>query len=169
MSTAGYVYATQMPTGLIKVGMGRNAKRAEAGKTFGPIEVLKIWTVTDRWAAEKLAHEVLDHLRVGKHELFKGDGKLIVALIDSVLEMDAKERQDIQDAKNYVEKRDYAASLTAPRDYYAVEAAITAKRRQGSGIATEEMHAERVASAQGWGDGRRRRPSALRGARGWLL
>ena len=83
--SAGYVYATRMPTGNIKVGMGRNAKRAEAGKTFGPIEVLKIWKVADRRVAEKLARSVIAHLRVGKRELFKSTGEQIVALIDRVL------------------------------------------------------------------------------------
>jgi hypothetical protein len=85
MSTEGYVYATRMPTGNIKVGMGRNAKRAEAGKTFGPIEVLKILKVADRRVAEKLARSVTAHLRVGKRELFKSTGEQIVALIDRVL------------------------------------------------------------------------------------
>jgi hypothetical protein len=110
MSTAGYIYATRMPTGNIKVGMGRNAKRAEAGKTFGPIEVLKIWKVADRRVAEKLAHNVIAHLRVGKRELFQGTGEQIVGLIDSVL--------TVQQSEIPVKEI----------DYYAVNAAADAAR-----------------------------------------
>lgn len=46
MANAGYVYATQLQSGAIKIGMGRDVSRASAGKTYGPVLVLAVWPVT---------------------------------------------------------------------------------------------------------------------------
>jgi hypothetical protein len=87
MGGAGYIYATRLQSGAVKIGMGRDVSRASAGKTYGPVIVLAIWPVTDRRTAERLAHLACARWRVTEEgrELFRGDQTEIVQTIGTAI------------------------------------------------------------------------------------
>jgi hypothetical protein len=77
MSTQGFVYATKLQTGEVKIGMSRYAHCGLAAAVFCSARVIARWRVSDRAAAEKAAHSACRLQRVSKRELFRDDGRII--------------------------------------------------------------------------------------------
>lgn len=84
--SAGFVYATLLQTGEVKVGKSNKKSRARAGITFGDVAVLALWKADNRHEAEKLAHEACRKYRRDKwRELFRASPADVVARISAVL------------------------------------------------------------------------------------
>jgi hypothetical protein len=82
----GFVYATLLPDGNIKVGMATKLDRAFQGQTHhaGKLELLAHWLVNDRRRAEKRAHSACHKWHVTR-ELFKGASQDLIAAITAEL------------------------------------------------------------------------------------
>jgi hypothetical protein len=94
------LYATLLPTGLVKVGVGTDRRRAKAAQTYfaTPVTVLARWKVACTYSAEQSAHKALkpfhtlnvaapefQHSARGARELFAVDRERCVYLISEVL------------------------------------------------------------------------------------
>ena len=55
---AGFVYATRLPDGSIKIGAASSEARALAAQTYWikPVKVIGWWRVSDRYEGERAAH-----------------------------------------------------------------------------------------------------------------
>lgn len=82
----GFIYATLLPNGAIKVGRSYSVKRATAAQTYHIEEcrVLRQWSVADTVLSEREAHKALAQYR-SRGELFVGGQHAIVEVIDRVV------------------------------------------------------------------------------------
>ncbi len=88
----GLIYATLLPSGLIKVGFAAYVRRALAAQTYNAerVQILALWKVPNKREAEARAHEVLAAWWVSG-ELFSvpagwlGDVHPLVARVSSIL------------------------------------------------------------------------------------
>lgn len=82
-----YLYATLLPTGVTKIGLGSHPSRAFAAQTYfaEPVKVLKIWDGAGCF--ERLAHDACRRFKAegGGTELFRGPPNEIVRAVDEAL------------------------------------------------------------------------------------